>query len=78
MFQSSMAQAIRFERRSPYGAKCVGDRVQLKKVGSIMSRTKWIVAAAIGLVGIAITSGAEAQSAGGPDAEIALLKQQLK
>jgi phosphate-selective porin OprO/OprP len=43
-----------------------------------MSRTKWMVATAIGLVGIAITSRAEAQSASGPDAEIALLKQQLR
>jgi phosphate-selective porin OprO/OprP len=60
----------------PCGAKCVGDRVELNKVGSIMSRTKWVIAMAI--VAIAITSRAEAQSAGGPDAEIALLKQQLK
>jgi phosphate-selective porin OprO/OprP len=50
--------------------------VELNKVGSIMSRTKWVIAMAI--VAIAITSRAEAQSAGGPDAEIALLKQQLK
>jgi len=33
---------------------------------------------AISLIGALITSRAEAQSASGPDAEIALLKQQLK
>jgi phosphate-selective porin OprO/OprP len=44
----------------------------------IMSRTKWLAATAIGAIGIAMTSGAQAQSAGGQDAEIALLKQQLK
>jgi phosphate-selective porin OprO and OprP len=73
-----MARAIDSKDGLPCGAKCVGDRVQLNKVGSIMSRTKWMVITAIALIGIAITSGAKAQSAGGPDAEIALLKQQLK
>jgi phosphate-selective porin OprO and OprP len=43
-----------------------------------MSRAKTTTAAAISLIGALITSRAEAQSAGGPDAEIALLKQQLK
>jgi phosphate-selective porin OprO/OprP len=43
-----------------------------------MSRAKTTTAAAIGLIGALITSRAEAQSASGPDAEIALLKQQLK
>jgi phosphate-selective porin OprO/OprP len=43
-----------------------------------MSRAKTTTAAAISLLGALITSRAEAQSASGPDAEIALLKQQLK
>jgi phosphate-selective porin OprO/OprP len=43
-----------------------------------MSRATTTAAAAIGLIGALITSGAEAQSASGPDAEIALLKQQLR
>jgi phosphate-selective porin OprO and OprP len=43
-----------------------------------MSRAKTTTAAAISLIGALITSRAEAQSATGPDAEIALLKQQLK
>src|ERR1700722_6798281 len=43
-----------------------------------MSRAKAMTAAAISLIGALITTRAEAQSAGGPDAEIALLKQQLK
>jgi phosphate-selective porin OprO/OprP len=43
-----------------------------------MSRAKTTTAAAIGLIGALITSRAEAQSASGPDAEIALLKQQLR
>ena len=43
-----------------------------------MSRAKMATAAAISLIGALITSRAEAQSASGPDAEIALLKQQLK
>jgi phosphate-selective porin OprO and OprP len=43
-----------------------------------MSRTKLTTAAAIGLIGALATSQAQAQSAGGSDAEIALLKQQLK
>src|SRR5277367_226567 len=44
----------------------------------VMSRAKTTTAAAIGLIGALITTRAEAQSAGGPDAEIALLKQQLR
>src|ERR1700722_8128572 len=43
-----------------------------------MSRAKAMTAAAISLIGALITTRAEAQSAGGPDAEIALLKQQLR
>src|SRR5271163_3948625 len=43
-----------------------------------MSRAKTTTAAAISLIGALITSRAEAQSASGADAEIALLKQQLK
>ncbi|MEO6840386.1 MAG: porin [Bradyrhizobium sp.] len=43
-----------------------------------MSRATTTAAAAISLIGALITSRAEAQSAGGPDTEIALLKQQLR
>ena len=43
-----------------------------------MSRAKLTTAAAIGLIGALMTSQAQAQSAGGNDAEIALLKQQLR
>ncbi len=43
-----------------------------------MSRAKATTAAVISLIGALITSRAEAQSASGPDAEIALLKQQLR
>jgi phosphate-selective porin OprO/OprP len=43
-----------------------------------MWKTRSAIVAAIGLIGVLITSGAQAQSAGGSDAEIALLKQQLK
>src|SRR3979409_1190549 len=43
-----------------------------------MSRATATTAAAISLIGALITTGAEAQSASGPDAEIALLKQQLR
>src|ERR1700730_2845857 len=43
-----------------------------------MSRAKTTTAAAISLIGALIASRAEAQSASGPDAEIALLKQQLR
>ena len=43
-----------------------------------MSKAKWISATAIGLVAFAMTSRSQAQSAGGQDTEIALLKQQLK
>jgi phosphate-selective porin OprO and OprP len=43
-----------------------------------MRKTKWVAAIAISAIGIAMASGAQAQSAGGQDAEIALLKQQLK
>jgi phosphate-selective porin OprO and OprP len=43
-----------------------------------MRRTKWMAATAVGVIGIVMTSGARAQSAGGQDAEIALLKQQLR
>src|ERR1700722_16744781 len=42
------------------------------------AKTRSAIVAAIGLIGVLITSGAQAQSAGGSDAEIALLKQQLK
>src|SRR5580698_607304 len=44
----------------------------------VMSRAKTTTAAAISLIGSLITSRSEAQSASGPDAEIALLKQQLR
>ena len=43
-----------------------------------MSRATATTAAAISLIGALITTRAEAQSASGPDAEIALLKQQLR
>ncbi len=43
-----------------------------------MSRAKLTTAAAIGLIGTFVTSHAQAQSANGADAEIALLKQQLR
>src|SRR3984957_3511848 len=43
-----------------------------------MSRAKAMTAAAISLIGALITTRAEAQSAGGPDAEITLLKEQLR
>jgi phosphate-selective porin OprO/OprP len=43
-----------------------------------MSRAKLTTAAAIGLIAALTASRAQAQSASGPDAEIALLKQQLK
>jgi phosphate-selective porin OprO/OprP len=43
-----------------------------------MSRATTTAAVAISLIGALITSRAEAQSASGPDAEIALLKQQLR
>ncbi len=43
-----------------------------------MSRTKLTTAASIGLMGALLTSQAQAQSANGTDAEIALLKQQLR
>ena len=47
-------------------------------MGKIMFRAKWMTATAIGLIAVVMTSGAHAQSAGGQDAEITLLKQQLK
>jgi phosphate-selective porin OprO and OprP len=43
-----------------------------------MATTKRAAAAAVSLIGALITSQAQAQSAGGNDAEIALLKQQLR
>src|ERR1700760_4593826 len=43
-----------------------------------MSGTKASAVAAVGLIGVLITSGAQAQSAGGPDTEITLLKEQLR
>ncbi len=43
-----------------------------------MSNTKRATAAAIGMIGALITSQARAESGGGADTEIALLKQQLK
>ena len=43
-----------------------------------MSGTKSAAAAAISLIGVLITSGAQAQSASGPDAEITMLKEQLR
>jgi len=43
-----------------------------------MSATKASAVAAVGLIGVLITSGAQAQSAGGPDTEITLLKEQLR
>jgi phosphate-selective porin OprO and OprP len=43
-----------------------------------MSKAKLTTAAAIGLIAALAASRAQAQSASGPDAEIALLKQQLK
>jgi phosphate-selective porin OprO/OprP len=43
-----------------------------------MATTKRATAAAVSLIGALITSQAQAQSAGGNDAEIALLKQQLR
>jgi phosphate-selective porin OprO/OprP len=43
-----------------------------------MATTNRATAAAVGLIGALITSQAQAQSAGGNDAEIALLKQQLR
>jgi phosphate-selective porin OprO/OprP len=43
-----------------------------------MTTTKLATAAAVGLIGVLITSQAQAQSAAGNDAEIALLKQQLR
>jgi phosphate-selective porin OprO and OprP len=43
-----------------------------------MSRATTTTVVAISLIGALITSRAEAQSASGPDAEIALLKQQLR
>jgi phosphate-selective porin OprO/OprP len=43
-----------------------------------MTRTNATAAAVIGFIGVLTTSGAQAQSAGGSDAEIALLKQQLQ
>ena len=43
-----------------------------------MSRATTTTAAAIGLIGALMASRAQAQSASGPDAEIALLKQQLR
>ena len=43
-----------------------------------MSRTKPAAVAAISLIGVLIASGAQAQSAGGADTEIALLKEQLR
>src|ERR1700712_5772398 len=46
--------------------------------GEVMSTARATTAAAISLIGALITSRAEAQSASGPDAEIALLKQQLR
>ncbi len=43
-----------------------------------MSRTKPAAVAAISLIGVLIASGAQAQSAGGADPQIALLKEQLR
>jgi phosphate-selective porin OprO and OprP len=43
-----------------------------------MSKTKLMTATAIGLIGVLATSHAQAQSGGGSDAEIALLKEQLR
>src|SRR5712691_10602140 len=43
-----------------------------------MSKTKSGVAKAVGLIGVLLASQAHAESAGGNDSEIALLRQQLR
>jgi phosphate-selective porin OprO/OprP len=48
------------------------------KGDALMSRTATGVATAAGLIGVMLASQASAQSAGGSEAEIALLKQQLR
>jgi phosphate-selective porin OprO/OprP len=60
-----------------HGRGSAGWLVACDNNGGIMSRKKTTMAAAIGLAGV-LTPQAQAQSAGGQDAEIALLRQQLR